>query len=43
VFGASRFLGSGLAKTARERLLTRVSGVTMLGLGVYLAAAKSDA
>jgi threonine/homoserine/homoserine lactone efflux protein len=43
VFGASRFLGSGLAKAARERLLTRVSGVTMLGLGVYLAAAKSDA
>lgn len=43
VFGASRFLGSGVAKAARERLLTRVSGVTMLGLGVYLAAAKRDA
>lgn len=43
VFGASRFLGSGVAKAARERLLTRASGVTMLGLGVYLAAAKRDA
>ena len=43
VFGASRFLGSGVAKEARERLLTRASGVTMLGLGVWLAAAKRDA
>jgi len=43
VFGASRFLGSGVARAARERLLTRASGVTMLGLGVYLAAAKRDA
>ena len=43
VFGASRFLGSGIARAARERLLTRASGVTMLGLGVYLAAAKRDA
>ena len=42
VFGASRFLGSGVARTARERLLTRVSGVTMLGLGAYLAAATRD-
>lgn len=43
VFGASRFLGSGVARAARERLLTRASGVTMLGLGFYLAAAKRDA
>jgi threonine/homoserine/homoserine lactone efflux protein len=43
VFGASRFLGSGVARAARERFLTRASGVTMLGLGVYLAAAKRDA
>jgi threonine/homoserine/homoserine lactone efflux protein len=42
-FEASRFLGSGVARAARERLLTRASGVTMLGLGVYLAAAKRDA
>lgn len=43
VFGASRFLGSGVARAARERLLKRASGVTMLGLGIYLAAAKRDA
>ena len=42
VFGASRFLGSGVARAARERFLTRTSGVTMLGLGVYLAAAKRE-
>lgn len=43
VFGASRFLGSGVAKAAREQLFTRASGVTMLGLGAFLAAAKRDA
>ena len=43
VFGAARFVGSGAVKAARERLLTRASGVTMLGLGVYLAAAKREA
>lgn len=37
VFAAARLLQSS---TARTRLLTRVSGVTMLGLGAYLALAR---
>jgi threonine/homoserine/homoserine lactone efflux protein len=43
VFAASRLLMSGAARAARARLLTRVSGVTMLGLGAYLALARRDA
>ncbi len=43
VFGASRFLKSATARAARERLLTKVSGFTMVGLGVYLAAARREA
>lgn len=43
VFGADRLLKSGVARTARARLLTRVSGVTMLGLGAYLALARREA
>jgi threonine/homoserine/homoserine lactone efflux protein len=43
VFAASRFLGSSPARAARERLLTRASGITMVGLGIYLAAAKREA
>jgi threonine/homoserine/homoserine lactone efflux protein len=43
VFGASRFLRSSPARAARERLLTRASGFTMVGLGIYLAATKRDA
>jgi threonine/homoserine/homoserine lactone efflux protein len=43
VFGASRFLKSSAARAARERLLTKVSGFTMVGLGIYLAAAKREA
>jgi threonine/homoserine/homoserine lactone efflux protein len=39
VFAADRLLESGTARAARARLLTRVSGVTMLGLGAYLALA----
>lgn len=34
---ADRLLESGAARAARARLLTRASGVTMVGLGVYLA------
>jgi threonine/homoserine/homoserine lactone efflux protein len=37
VFAADRLLQSNAARTARARLLTRASGVTMLGLGGYLA------
>lgn len=43
VFAADRLLKSGAARTARARLLTRASGVTMLGLGAYLALAKPNA
>ena len=43
VFAAHRLLESGAARAARARLLTRVSGVTMLGLGAYLALARREA
>ena len=43
VFAADRLLKSSAARAARARLLTRVSGVTMLGLGAYLALARRDA
>jgi threonine/homoserine/homoserine lactone efflux protein len=46
VFAADRLLKSGAARAARAaraRLLTKVSGVTMLGLGAYLALARRDA
>jgi threonine/homoserine/homoserine lactone efflux protein len=43
VFAADRLLKSDVARTARARLLTRVSGVAMLGLGAYLAVARRAA
>jgi threonine/homoserine/homoserine lactone efflux protein len=43
VFAADRLLLSGAARAARARLLTRVSGVTMLALGAYLALARREA
>lgn len=43
VFAADRVLKSGAARAARARLLTTASGVTMLGLGVYLALARRAA
>lgn len=42
VFGAARLLASPAARAAREKLMLRASGVTMIGLGVYLAAAKRN-
>src|SRR5512139_4013106 len=39
VFAADRLLQSGAAREARARQLTGASGVTMLGLGAYLALA----
>ena len=42
VFAAARLLQSSTARTARALLLNRVSGVTMLGLGVYLALARRE-
>ncbi|WP_354687163.1 LysE family translocator [Cupriavidus necator] len=43
VFAAHRLLRSGAARAARARLMTRVSGVTMLGLGTFLALARREA
>jgi threonine/homoserine/homoserine lactone efflux protein len=43
VFAADRLLRSGAARAARARLMTRVSGVTMLGLAAYLALARREA
>lgn len=43
VFAADRLLGSETARAVRARLLTRASGVTMLGLGAYLALARREA
>lgn len=43
VFAAHRLLESGTARAARARLLTRASGVTMIGLGGILALARREA
>jgi threonine/homoserine/homoserine lactone efflux protein len=43
VFAAGRLLESSTARAARARLLTRASGVTMIGLGAYLALARRPA
>jgi threonine/homoserine/homoserine lactone efflux protein len=40
VLAADRLLDSGPARAARARALTRLSGVTMIGLGTYLALAR---
>jgi len=40
VLGAQRLLKSGLGRSARTRLMTRASGVTMVVLGAWLALAK---
>ncbi|SPA22644.1 putative membrane transport protein; LysE type translocator [Cupriavidus taiwanensis] len=43
VFAAHRLLKSGAARAARARLMTRASGVTMLGLGAFVALARREA
>ena len=43
VFAADRLLQSDAARDARARLLTRMSGATMVGLGTYLALARREA
>lgn len=43
VVAADRLLKSGVARAARARLLTKISGVTMLGLGAFLALARREA
>ncbi len=40
VLAAQRLLASGVAHAARARMLTRISGATMIGLGVFLATAN---
>ena len=40
VLGAQRLLNSGLGRAAQARLMTRASGVTMIGLGAWLALSK---
>ncbi|AZW31378.1 translocator protein, LysE family [Bordetella bronchiseptica GA96-01] len=42
VAAAHRLLRSEAARVARARVLTRVSGTTMVGLGVFLALARRD-
>ena len=42
VFAAHRLLGSGAARAARARMLNRLSGVTMVGLGAFLALARRE-
>jgi threonine/homoserine/homoserine lactone efflux protein len=43
VFAAQRLLEAGAARAARARLMTRVSGMTIIGLGGFLALARRDA
>ena len=43
VFAAHRLLRSETASAARARLMTRASGVTMVGLGTFLALARREA
>ena len=40
---AHRLLQSGATRAARERLMTRVSGATLVGLGAFLALARREA
>lgn len=40
VFTAERLLASQAVRSSRARLLTRISGATMIGLGAFLALAK---
>ncbi len=42
VFAAHRLLMSSAARATRARLLTRASGITMVGLGAYLALARRE-
>jgi len=42
VMAAHRLLKSGVARDARARWLTRFSGGTMIGLGVFLGLARRD-
>jgi threonine/homoserine/homoserine lactone efflux protein len=43
VFASHRLLKSDVARAARAHMMTRVSGVTMIGLGTFLALAQREA
>ena len=43
VFAAQRLLRSEAARAARARMMTRMSGVTMMGLGAFLVLARREA
>jgi threonine/homoserine/homoserine lactone efflux protein len=43
VFAAHRLLKSGAAPAGRARMMTRLSGVTMLSLGAFFALARREA
>jgi len=43
IFAADRLLKSDAARATRARLLNRVSGATLLGLGAWLAVARREA
>jgi threonine/homoserine/homoserine lactone efflux protein len=43
VFAAARLLRSSAVRAGRARVMTRISGVTMLGLGAYLALVRRQA
>ncbi|HEY1227483.1 MAG TPA: LysE family translocator [Ramlibacter sp.] len=43
VLAAARLLKSGTARRARARLLSRISGTTMVGLGAFLALSRRGA
>lgn len=43
VFAAHRLLKSAAARAARARLMTRIAGITMLGLGFFLTLARREA
>ena len=43
VLGAARLLGCELSARRRARLLNKASGATLVGLGLYVAAAKRSA
>lgn len=43
VFGADRLLKSSTARAARAKVLNRISGCTMVALGVFLATARRSA
>jgi threonine/homoserine/homoserine lactone efflux protein len=43
VFAAARFMSSERARVARARVMTRVSGATLIALGAWLALARRQA